>query len=334
MAVKKHLFISNFNLMRNFLLKIGLFSALLIVLGIIFGLLADHGLRSLRKGEFGEWNRYRTDSIHSNWIILGNSRAYRHFSTQIIDSILRVDSYNLGATNATFPFQRLRYNYYRRFADKPSVLILSVDVGTTLHTEDGIPDRQQFIPILNEPEIQKGLKGYKNGFQWFDYYNPVTKYNRCFEAMKQGLFSFIGIPESGVERYKGFINENYKWDGTFEQFKAQYPMGKKMPVDKNVIEDLTSFLRQTAGEGIRVVMVYSPEYIEGQQLILNRDSIVKIYRDISNKMSVPFLDYSSHPICYDKSCFYNSTHLTLDGAEQFSKIVCSDLKLMGNEYSR
>ena len=78
-----------------------------------------------------------------------------------------------------------------------------------------------------------------------------------------------------------------------------------MPVDKNVIEDLTSFLRQTAGEGIRVVMVYSPEYIEGQQLILNRDSIVKIYRDISNKMSVPFLDYSSHPICYDKSC-YNS----------------------------
>jgi len=225
--VKKHLFISNFNLMRNFLLKIGLFSALLIVLGIIFGLLADHGLRSLRKGEFGEWNRYRTDSIHSNWIILGNSRAYRHFSTQIIDSILRVDSYNLGATNATFPFQRLRYNYYRRFADKPSVVILSVDAGTTLHTEDGIPDRQQFIPILNEPEIQKGLKGYKNGFQWFDYYNPVTKYNRCFEAMKQGLFSFIGIPESGVERYKGFINENYKWDGTFEQFKAQYPMGKK-----------------------------------------------------------------------------------------------------------
>jgi hypothetical protein len=320
--------------MRNFLLKIGLFSALLIVLGIIFGLLADHGLRSLRKGEFGEWNRYRTDSIHSNWIILGNSRAYRHFSTQIIDSILRVDSYNLGATNATFPFQRLRYNYYRRFADKPSVVILSVDAGTTLHTEDGIPDRQQFIPILNEPEIQKGLKGYKNGFQWFDYYNPVTKYNRCFEAMKQGLFSFIGIPESGVERYKGFINENYKWDGTFEQCKAQYPMGKKMPVDKNVIEDLTSFLRQTAGEGIRVVMVYSPEYIEGQQLILNRDSIVKIYRDISNKMSVPFLDYSSHPICYDKSCFYNSTHLTLDGAEQFSKIVCSDLKLMGNEYSR
>jgi hypothetical protein len=29
-----------------------------------------------------------------------------------------------------------------------------------------------------------------------------------------------------------------------------------MPVDKNVIEDLTSFLRQTAGEGIRVVMVF------------------------------------------------------------------------------
>lgn len=332
--MKKHLFISNFNLMRNFLLKIGLFSVMLVVLGIIFGQLADHGLRSLRKGEFGEWNRYRTDSIRSNWIILGNSRAYRHFSTQIIDSILHVDSYNLGATNATFPFQRLRYNYFRRFALKPSVVILSVDAGTTLHTEDGIPDRQQFIPILNDLEIQKGLKGYKNSFQWFDYYNPITKYSRCFDAMKQGILSFIGIPETGVEKEKGFTNENYKWDGTFEQFKAQYPKGYYMPVEKKVIEDLSSFLRQTAGEGIRVVMVYSPEYIEGQQLILNRDSIVKIYRDISNKMSVPFLDYSSHPICYDKSCFYNSTHLTLDGAEQFSKIVCSDLKLMGNEYSR
>ena len=152
--------------------------------------------------------------------------------------------------------------------------------------------------------------------------------------MKQGLFPFIGIPESGVERYKGFINENYKWDGTFEQFKAQYPMGKKMPVDENVIEDLTSFIRHTVNEGIRVVMVYSPEYIEGQRLMLNRDSIVKIYQDLSYKMSVPFLNYSSNPICYDKSCFYNTTHLTLDGAIQFSELLCSDLKLLGVEYSR
>ena len=307
---------------------------MLVVLGIIFGQLADHGLRSLRKGEFGEWNRYRTDSIRSNWIILGNSRAYRHFSTQIIDSILHVDSYNLGATNATFPFQRLRYNYFRRFALKPSVVILSVDAGTTLHTEDGIPDRQQFIPILNDLEIQKGLKGYKNGFQWFDYYNPITKYSRCFDAMKQGILSFIGIPETGVEKEKGFTNENYKWDGTFEQFKAQYPKGYYMPVEKKVIEDLSSFIRQTKKEGIQIIMVYSPEYVEGQRLLLNRDSIVNIYMDISNKMNVPFLDYSSHPICYDKSCFYNSTHLTLDGAIQFSELLCSDLKLLGVEYNR
>ena len=152
--------------------------------------------------------------------------------------------------------------------------------------------------------------------------------------MKQGILSFIGIPETGVEKEKGFTNENYKWDGTFEQFKAQYPKGYYMPVEKKVIEDLSSFISQTKKEGIQIIMVYSPEYVEGQRLILNRDSIVNIYMDISNKMNVPFLDYSSHPICYDKSCFYNSTHLTLDGAIQFSELLCSDLKLLGVEYNR
>lgn len=315
--------------MRHFLYKIVLFSILLIVLGLISGLLADHGLRSLKKGEFGEWNRYRTDSIHSTCIILGNSRAYRHFSPQIIDSMLHVDTYNLGATNATFPFQKLRYNYYRQFAAKPSVIILSVDAGTTLNTVDGIPDRQQFIPYLNDPGMRKALEDYQNSFQWFDYYNPITKYNRCFDAMKQGILSFIGLPESGVEKYKGFTNDNYQWDGTFEQFKAQYPTGYHMPVEENVIENLDWFIRQATKEGIQIVMVYSPEYIEGQHLILNRDSIVTIYKELSFTRNIPFLDYSSDPICYDRSLFYNSTHLTLDGAIQFSKQLCADLHLLG-----
>lgn len=315
--------------MRRFIVMTFVFGSFVVLLGMLSGLMADEGLRQLKTGEYGEWNHYRSANIQSNMIIMGNSRAYRHFSPKILDSILHVDCYNLGATNATFPFQRLRYTYYSRFAPKPLAIILSVDAGTTLDIEDGIPDKQQYIPYLNEPGMRKGLTGYSNSFSWFDYYNPITKYNRSFEAMRKGLFSFWGLPEKTEYKYKGFMNENYTWDGTYEQFKAQYPYGTNITVNPAVVEDLASFISQVSNEGIKLVMVYSPEYIDGQQMITNRDSIVQIYKRMAYHAHVPFLDYSSDSICFKKSFFYNTTHLTLLGAESFSKRLAVDLDALG-----
>ena len=51
-----------------------------------------------------------------------------------------------------------------------------------------------------------------------------------------------------------------------------------------------------------------------------------IYKNISMKYNIPFLDYSSDTICLSKDYFYNAEHLNLMGTNLFSRKLTSDLK--------
>jgi tagatose-1,6-bisphosphate aldolase len=72
-------------------------------------------------------------------------------------------------------------------------------------------------------------------------------------------------------------------------------------------------------EGVKVVFVYTPEYIEGQKFIQGRKELISLYSKYSKQYNIPFYDFSNDVICYKKDFFYNSNHLNKDGAELFTR---------------
>lgn len=73
-------------------------------------------------------------------------------------------------------------------------------------------------------------------------------------------------------------------------------------------------------------MVYTPEYIEGQEFTKNRSDIIQLFQEKSEQYQFPFLDYSNDTLSYDKQYFYNAMHLNKTGAELFTDKLIEDIQ--------
>jgi hypothetical protein len=97
-------------------------------------------------------------------------------------------------------------------------------------------------------------------------------------------------------------------------------------IDSSMIQKLEQFINECQENGIRLTLVYSPEYIEGQAFVKNRNEIISIYQYLAHQYNVPFLDYSNDTISKQKQFFYNSEHLNKKGSELFTKKLIYDLR--------
>src|SRR5262249_19088785 len=113
-----------------------------------------------------------------------------------------------------------------------------------------------------------------------------------------------------------------------EQFDQEHVTKSpyKLFLDQWQIELMDRFIGECRSMGIDVVLLYSPEYIEHQHVVINRGEIMELYRQLAAKYNIPFLDYSNDEICSRKELFYDSLHLNVNGTTVFSEKLASKLK--------
>ena len=109
--------------------------------------------------------------------------------------------------------------------------------------------------------------------------------------------------------------------------------GYQSKINATIEDSIDEFVKHQTGDGIRFVMVFTPEYEPAQELCLNRNDVVDRLQAIANHHGADFIDYSDHPICKDQSLFYNSQHLNRTGAEQFSADLARQLTELQNRTS-
>jgi hypothetical protein len=97
-------------------------------------------------------------------------------------------------------------------------------------------------------------------------------------------------------------------------------------VDPVIVQLFLDYIKECREAGIRLILVYPPEYFEGQDFVGNRKEIVSLIKDIADRNGLPYLDYSDHPLTSKKEYFYNSQHLNMTGANIFTAVFCDDLK--------
>ena len=296
---------------------------------VLFCFLADHILtRSLRKSrsaEFSAWNDLEQGNLHSDVLIYGSSRSWRHIDPKILeDSMIGKSVYNLGMDGHNFFMQMLRHEIVLRNNQKPRCILLSLDI-TTLSKRKDLFDQDQFIPYLDDPAVLKATKTYI-GFNFFDYYFPLVKFGGNRWLIGESVKCFLNKNDRSTDRYKGFLAVDSMWSNSFEKFKRLHPHGILEVMDPGSIKLFDEFLSDSKKRGIKVIMVYTPEFIEGQSYTTNRAAVFNIYNSFAEKHNVPFLDYSHDSISYNKKNFYDTWHLNKAGSALFSRKLASDLK--------
>jgi len=96
--------------------------------------------------------------------------------------------------------------------------------------------------------------------------------------------------------------------------------------DAATIQLFDEYLHECRNKGIKVILVYTPEYIEGQKFVKNREEMFKLFINLSLKYNIPFWDYSNDAISFQKKYFYNSSHMNKKGAELFTNKLTNALK--------
>jgi len=311
--------------MKLFLVKVVIFLIIVSVIAIALEKLIDRGLKHSSSENYKEWNDIIYSRINADLIIQGSSRAWQQISPYVLDSTFNVNSYNLGLDGWQFHMQYYRFLLYLKYNKKPKYIIQNVDHSTFIK----IPDLYyytQFLPYLDDDIIKKAVSSY-NGLNWKDSYIPLYKYHSNYKLVFKSLLNNLpksSSPDNG--KYKGFQAQQLHWDSTFSQFKKANPNGWRIIPNKEAQNNFKSFLDICKSENIQVIFVYTPEYIEIQKLLLNRDSLTNILRGYASKYNIPFLDYSNDSLCLDTINFFNSQHLNMRGVKKFNLKFATDLK--------
>lgn len=129
-------------------------------------------------------------------------------------------------------------------------------------------------------------------------------------------------------REKGYIPIRERWDDVVD-LKRYKKEKKKEFLDKSIIDLFERFIRECQESQIKVILVYSPEYIEHQQLITNLAEVMNVYKSFADKYNLTFLNYSNVEMCLDKVYFSDSLHLNDNGADAFTYKLVLDLKKIG-----
>jgi len=315
--------------MKKFILNIIGFSALVVMLALPLDFLVTNGLKKTEVGDFQIWNDIFNSRITGNVVISGSSRATRSISPAILDTVLSVNSYNLGNDAYYLFMQYARYQVFAKHNPKPEIIIQTTDFNTLWKT--GSINKVQYAPY-NDALLDSFLR--EVGFNTVELSTPVYRYFSEFSAIKLGLLNQLGLDKILYKdriKYKGYQATNSKWNRRELDNVLKFYDAIKAHNQPEMAVLLDDFLSECKNSDIQVVMVFVPEYIEAINATesVNATAVLNLYNFLSAKYDFPFLDYSRDSICYNPDYFYNAMHLNRIGAELFTQKLARDIDLLG-----
>lgn len=260
------------------------------------------------------WNEIYSGNLNSNVLIMGGSRTWVQYSPQILDSILGVNSYNLGVDGSKFDRQLLKYDAYRRWNIKPEVIIQNIDFAT-IGITNGY-EREQFFPYFSDDSLVKAASKFEK-FTFLEKYIPAYRYLGHSQMIQEGIF----LPVSEAILKKGYFGIDKVWDGALfdEQTDINYLQ------DSYVLSLFDKYLAKAYDDNIRIIFVYAPVYTGVTKKLLNVEGMYQMFDSLARKYSIPILDYNDDPLSHDTVYFYNATHLNKKSAELFSAKLAHDI---------
>jgi hypothetical protein len=295
---------------------------------ILFVFIADwfltSSLKQSREGEFGVWNDIYNGKVNSDIVVYGSSRAMVHMDPRIISDSMQTTCYNLGINGHNFWLTYLRHKELLKFNKKPKLIIHSIDVFTLTKRPD-LFNSDQFLPyMMNNRDVEEAISSYK-GFGFYDFHLPLLRYSGKYKTIG-GIFKYMIRPTaSDSGRYRGFSAQNHSWNDDLERAKIKFA-DFRVDLDTASISLFDRYIRECIADGIEIVFVYTPEYIEGQEFVKNRREILDTFKEFAVKYNLKYIDYSADSISYQKKYFYNASHLNKEGAELFTAKLVNDLK--------
>lgn len=300
-----------------------LFLGIVLVLVVGLDIFLDRQMKALQYDDASVWNQIAKGGIDADVLIMGSSRAATHIDPLQIEQQTGLSCYNLGMMGHNFLIEDARYRFYLQFNKAPKLIILSLDYESLQKRVD-LFNHTQFLAYLDDSIIAQVCRQYE-GFSKYDYYLPLLKYAGEQVLIKDLLLNYFSPARNKPDRIKGFFGREFSWNASVDQALDTLTPYVVRP-DTPSVKAFENFILQCKAQQIRLAFVHTPTHPLGQAKVINRQTIINIYKDYALQFNIPFLDYAQDNICAQKQYFMNATHLNKKGALLFTQMFIRDLQ--------
>ncbi len=285
-----------------------------------------NGLRQRKTHVLGVWNRLSDGSIEADVLFTGSSRAFLHYDAPEIQKRIQRSCYNIGMDGCQLDLQYPWLKTYLERNAPPQLIIQGVDI-ISLMPDTNVFFPTQFPPYLDNEDIYRTLVAIDPDW-WRHRYVPMYSfalfgYEYTGLAIK-GAFSLEDVANDPLKQ--GYHCRNKYWDGSFDRFKERNPKGLEYRVTEASIRKLEMIIELAAEHDVPIVLVYAPELSENFELTLDRDRILRIYKETAARYDIGFWDLSKMGICNYRRYFYNSQHLNKDGVAVLTEEIAERIR--------
>ncbi|MCR5464812.1 MAG: hypothetical protein K6F06_09815 [Bacteroidales bacterium] len=260
----------------------------------------------------GQWEAWMKGRVDADCIVLGSSRANRHVSPEIMDSVLRIKSYNGGIDGAHFDLLKSVYSLFRERNKKPRMVLINVDYSSLRNT-DIHENRFQFYPWFHDRLFRK---------LFFPIINPSIP-ERFLPMYRFSKFD-IDLSCPRVVYAKGFRPRNRPFDG-----KRVLRNKLLFSVNRSTESSFSELLDLIEEDGAKAVLFFSPIHIDTYNRMPNPEQMFSYYDSVSTARGLPVLDYTNMRLSRDSSYFTDGLHLNFRGASIFTDSLANDITRLG-----
>ena len=304
------------NVMKQFLIRIGIYAILILICFIVLDLVISNMFRRYISKDsitYAGWNHVFDDTTNFDVVVCGNSRAMVQYNPQLIDTLLNVNSINLGINGSAINRQMVKFKYFMNNHKSPKLLIQNIDIFTMKKTIGF--EREQYYPYFYNRIFVDDID-IDECYSYQEKNIPFWRYLGMYHILKDLKTDSI---------YKGYKIEPRLWNASELDKITEI----KIEINNTMVERYRNFLQECINREILVLFVHAPYYHEVLKKCSNIEEYTTLWQDLSKEFSIPILDYTLDSICYDTTYFFNGTHLNSIGADRFTMNLAYDIDSLG-----
>lgn len=254
---------------------------------------------------------YSIDSTTADVIILGSSRASRHYIPDIIEDSLNLTCFNTGLDgnyllNSCAIFKSIITRYY------PKIVIFDLNPDELFVGTEGYDQLSSLLPYYRTKKEIRSIVNLKSKFERIKLISRIYPFNSTMLAIAEG-----NLLHEDIQILKGYLPlSGCLIDTTL--IKIHEPDEK---LDSNKIEALKVLALESKAHGIRLIFIQSPRYADVYQ-----KTSISLLNELTNNYDAEFWNYVDTPMLRKPEYFKDRPHMNDSGAHKFTITVAKRLK--------
>lgn len=293
--------------MKNYLLKIALFFALLAVCDITVGYIGRYLTNHAKTGDIKQSNNI-VRNVDANILLMGSSRCAHHYDPKIFEERLNETCYNIGLDGNGII---LMYGRYMMMSERYTPKLIIYDAYYSFDIMNN--DNHRYLQYLRPYYDDKNVKPIVNSIGDNESIKMVSQSYRYNNQLLRLIFN--NIKKSTDNGMNGYIPLNYNMQ--YEEAADTVITSDVDPLKLYFFED---FIKKCQGN-TELVICSSPRYLQV------KDHSFDDIEVLCEKYDIPFLDhYSDTTFTTHKEYFADNNHLNSSGAIVFSNQISEEIK--------